>query len=83
LYETPGNHDLADKSTRRTLTRPDAELFGVHEEDIQVFVRADERTDERTVVIRKYSKSGAKDTLEILNCLCISHIQKAMLCVCV
>src|SRR5260221_2929664 len=70
----PRNHDLAHVSPRRIFfTWAEAKLFGVHQEDIQTLVCPDESADECAIVVCNYSKSTAKDALQVPDCFGVSH----------
>jgi hypothetical protein len=64
---------LANVSPGGIFTGVEAELFGIQKKDVQTLVCADESADESTIVVCDYSKSAAKDALEVQDCLGVSH----------
>jgi hypothetical protein len=64
---------LANVSPRSIFASVKAKFFGIQKKDIQTFVCADESADESTIVVCNYSKSAAKDALEVPDCLGVSH----------
>jgi len=64
---------LANISPGSIFVCVEAKLFGIQKKDIQTLVHPDEGADKSTVVDYNYSKSAAKDALEVLDCLGVSH----------